>query len=82
MCLSSCLCALQQDMGQDIEPYFQEVLATLEQSMEEGSRGEGGALKDRLLQLYSKIVTSAESGRISLQRKYKTMPDHISTGQS
>ncbi|KAK2816859.1 hypothetical protein Q5P01_025050 [Channa striata] len=51
-----------KDMGQDIEPYFQEVLATLEQSVEEGSKGEGGALKSRLLQLYKEIVTDADSG--------------------
>ncbi|XP_029992944.1 phosphoinositide 3-kinase regulatory subunit 6 isoform X2 [Sphaeramia orbicularis] len=46
-----------KDMGQDVEPYFQEVLATLEQSMEGGSKGEGGMLRSRLQQLYSEIVT-------------------------
>lgn len=50
-------------MGQDVEPYFQEVLATLEQSAEEGGRGEGGALRSRLQQLYSEIVADADTGR-------------------
>lgn len=65
-----CLCVLEQDMGQDVEPYFQEVLATLEQSAKEGGRGEGGVLRSRLQQLYSEIVTDADSGRSSLKRKY------------
>lgn len=56
------VCVLEQDMGQDVESYFQEVLATLEQSMEEGSRGDGGALRSRLLQLYSEIVDGTSSG--------------------
>lgn len=63
------VCVLEQDMGQDIESYFQEVLATLEQSLEEGNRGEGGALKSRLLQLYSEIVTGAESGTVEALSK-------------
>uniref|UniRef100_A0A4W6FQX7 Phosphoinositide-3-kinase regulatory subunit 6 n=1 Tax=Lates calcarifer TaxID=8187 RepID=A0A4W6FQX7_LATCA len=46
-----------KEMGQDIESYFQEVMATLEQSVEEGGRGEGGALRGRLQQLYSEIVS-------------------------
>ncbi|XP_019939274.2 phosphoinositide 3-kinase regulatory subunit 6 isoform X2 [Paralichthys olivaceus] len=54
-----------KDMGQDIEPYFQEVLATLEQSAEDGGRGERGALRGRLLQLYSEIVTVADSEPLS-----------------
>lgn len=57
------LCLLEQDIGQDVEPYFQEVLATLEQSAEDGGgRGEGGVLRARLQQLYSEIVSSAGSG--------------------
>lgn len=59
-----CLCVLEQDIGQDVELYFQEVLATLEQSMEEGGRGEGGALRSRLQQLYSDIVNGADSGTV------------------
>ncbi|KAM9363846.1 phosphoinositide 3-kinase regulatory subunit 6 [Symphorus nematophorus] len=54
-----------KDMGHDIEPYFQEVLATLEQSVEEGSRGEGGALRSRLQQLYSEIVADTDSEPLS-----------------
>ncbi|XP_040892247.1 phosphoinositide 3-kinase regulatory subunit 6 [Toxotes jaculatrix] len=54
-----------KDMGQDVEPYFQEVLATLEQSAEEGGRGEGEALRARLQQLYSEIVTDTDSELLS-----------------
>lgn len=50
-------------MGQDVESYFQEVLATVEQSAEEGSRGEGGALGGRLQQLYSEIVGEIDAGK-------------------
>lgn len=64
-----CLCVLGQDMGQEIEPYFQEVLAALEQSVEEGGKGEGGALWSRLQRLYNEIVTDTDSGRSSLTRK-------------
>ncbi|KAM8773611.1 phosphoinositide 3-kinase regulatory subunit 6 isoform 1-T3 [Acanthopagrus schlegelii] len=54
-----------KDMGQNIEPYFQEVLATLEQSAEEGGRGEGRALRSRLQQLYSEIVADTDSEPLS-----------------
>ncbi|XP_073334376.1 phosphoinositide 3-kinase regulatory subunit 6 [Pagrus major] len=54
-----------KDMGQDVEPYFQEVLATLEQSTEEGGRGEGKALRSRLQQLYSEIVADTDSEPLS-----------------
>lgn len=57
-----------KDMGQDIEPYFQEVLATLEQSAEEGGRGQGGVLKGRLQQLYSEIVSDGDSEPLSSGR--------------
>lgn len=56
------LCISRQDMGQDVESYFQEVSATVEQSVEEGSRGEGGALRGRLQQLYSEIVGEIDPG--------------------
>lgn len=59
---NTCLCILGQDMGQDVESYFQEVLAALEQSAEEGGRGEGGALRSRLQQLYCEIVADTDSG--------------------
>lgn len=68
----TCLCVLGQDMGQDVESHFQEVLAALEQSVEEGSRGERGALKSRLQQLYGKIVTDTDSGRSSTAKPRKT----------
>nr|XP_046266394.1 phosphoinositide 3-kinase regulatory subunit 6 [Scatophagus argus]XP_046266401.1 phosphoinositide 3-kinase regulatory subunit 6 [Scatophagus argus]XP_046266410.1 phosphoinositide 3-kinase regulatory subunit 6 [Scatophagus argus] len=54
-----------KDMGQDVEPYFQEVLATLEQSAEEGGRGQGGALRSRLQQLYNEIVAGRDSDPLS-----------------
>lgn len=50
-------------MDQDVESYFQEVLASVEQSAEEGSRGEGGALRGRLQQLYSEIVGEIDAGK-------------------
>uniref|UniRef100_A0A3B3TQH9 Phosphoinositide-3-kinase regulatory subunit 6 n=1 Tax=Poecilia latipinna TaxID=48699 RepID=A0A3B3TQH9_9TELE len=50
-----------RDMGQEVEPYFQEVLATLEQCVEEGYRGEGGMLNSRLQQLYSEIVSDSNA---------------------
>lgn len=57
-------------MGHNVETYFQEVLATLEQSVEEGGRGDGRTLRSRLQQLYSEIVTDTDEGRGSLKRKY------------
>lgn len=56
-------CISRQDMGQDVESYFQEVMATVEQSVEEGSRGEGGALRGRLQQLYGEIVGEMDAGK-------------------
>lgn len=55
-------------MGQNVEPYFQEVLATLEQSAEEGGKGEGKALRSRIQQLYSEIVADTDSGRSFLKQ--------------
>ncbi|XP_029367869.1 phosphoinositide 3-kinase regulatory subunit 6 isoform X2 [Echeneis naucrates] len=54
-----------KDLGQDVEPYFQEVLATLEQSAEEGGRADRGVLRSRLQQLYSEIVTDTASEPLS-----------------
>lgn len=56
-------------MGQDVESYFQEVLAAVEQSAEESSRGEGGALQGRLQQLYSEMVGEADPGKGRRRRK-------------
>lgn len=59
-CSGQKLAEALKDMGQNVEAHFQEVLAALEQSAaEEGGRGERGALKARLQQLYSRI-TDAE----------------------
>lgn len=57
-----CLRVLGQDMGQDVESYFQEVLAAFEQSTEESGRVRRGTLRSRLQQLYRKII--ANSGRV------------------
>ncbi|XP_028423562.1 phosphoinositide 3-kinase regulatory subunit 6 isoform X3 [Perca flavescens] len=54
-----------KDMGQDVESHFQEVLASLEQRAEESGRGEEGALRSRLQQLYNKIVTDTDSEPLS-----------------
>lgn len=54
-----------KDMGQDVESHFQEVLAALEQSAEEGGRRDGGALRSRLQRLYSKILTDPDSEPLS-----------------
>lgn len=56
-------------MGQDVESYFQEVLAAVEQSAEEGSRGEGGALRGRLQQLYGEIVGETDAGKRRRRRR-------------
>ncbi|XP_061590624.1 phosphoinositide 3-kinase regulatory subunit 6 [Cololabis saira] len=50
-----------RDMGQDVEPYFQEVLAVLERAVEEGARGDGATLRSRLQQLHGKILSKADS---------------------
>lgn len=63
-----CAYIFGQDMGQDVEPYFQEVLAALEQSTGESCRGEGGALRSRLQQLYSEIVADTDTGGTSQKR--------------
>ncbi|XP_053712332.1 phosphoinositide 3-kinase regulatory subunit 6-like isoform X1 [Synchiropus splendidus] len=47
-----------------VEPHFQEVLATVEQSAEAGGR-DRGLLSSRLQQLYDKIVTGVKSECVS-----------------
>ncbi|CAL8332172.1 unnamed protein product [Lota lota] len=55
-----------RDMGQDVEPYFQEVVAILEQNAKEGGMpGEGGMLGSRLDQVYQDIRATAHSGPLS-----------------
>lgn len=67
------LYTLRQDTGQDVESYFQEVLAAAEQSAEEGSRGEGGALRGRLQQLYSEIVGETDAGKGRRRSKIRSL---------
>ncbi|CAN9510537.1 unnamed protein product [Ophioblennius macclurei] len=50
-----------KDVGQDIEPYFLAVMATLEQSVEEGRKGDVAVLRSRLQRLYSEIVADSDS---------------------
>ncbi|XP_056442057.1 phosphoinositide 3-kinase regulatory subunit 6 [Gadus chalcogrammus] len=55
-----------RDMGQDVEPYFQEVVATLEQNAKVGCMpGKGGMLGGRLDQLYQEILATARAGPLS-----------------
>ncbi|XP_054607769.2 phosphoinositide 3-kinase regulatory subunit 6 isoform X2 [Nothobranchius furzeri] len=51
-----------KDMGQSVELYFQEVMASFEQCVEEGGRGDGGSLISRLQQLHIEIVSEQTSG--------------------
>ncbi|KAM8879386.1 phosphoinositide 3-kinase regulatory subunit 6 isoform 2-T2 [Spinachia spinachia] len=67
-CHGPTLARALKDVGQDVEAHFQEVVAALEQSAEEGGRGEGGALRSRLQRLYSRIVTDADSEPLSKGR--------------
>ncbi|XP_047435230.1 phosphoinositide 3-kinase regulatory subunit 6 isoform X2 [Mugil cephalus] len=64
-CNGPSLAQALKHMGQDIEPCFQAVLETLEQCVEEGSKGEGGTLRSHLHQLYNKIVTDTDPGPLS-----------------
>lgn len=64
-CNGSKLAQALKDMDHDVEQYFQEVLATLEQSVEEGSRGDGRTSRSRLQKLYSEIVTDTDSEPLS-----------------
>ncbi|KAJ8001907.1 hypothetical protein DPEC_G00174290 [Dallia pectoralis] len=54
-----------KDLGQDVEPYFQKVVTSLEQSVEEGSKGERDILRERLEELYNEILTRTHSDRLS-----------------
>ncbi|XP_031687189.1 phosphoinositide 3-kinase regulatory subunit 6 isoform X1 [Oncorhynchus kisutch] len=61
LCHSPKLAQALKEIGQDVEPYFQEVVASLEQSVEEGSKGEGVVLRGRLGQLYREILTHTDT---------------------
>ncbi|KAM7394064.1 hypothetical protein PAMP_020887 [Pampus punctatissimus] len=69
-CYGTKLAQALKDMGHDLETYFQEVSAILEQSVEECGRGDGGALRSRLQQLYSEIVTDTDSEPLSREPLY------------
>jgi len=58
MCLCSC-----QDLDQDVESYFNEVLATVEQSTDV-NRGERGQIKQKLQALYSQILCDTNKGAL------------------
>lgn len=53
------------DMGEDIGPVFQKVVAALEQSAEEGGKGEQGQLSNRLQQLYREILSTTHLDPLS-----------------
>lgn len=57
-----CLCTWQ-DLDQDVESYFSEVLATVEQSTE-GNRGEQGQIRQKLQELYSQILCDSNKGAL------------------
>ncbi|KAG1940776.1 phosphoinositide 3-kinase regulatory subunit 6 isoform X1 [Pimephales promelas] len=53
-----------QDLDQDVESYFNEVLATVEQSTDV-NRGERGQIKQKLQALYSQILCDTNKGLLS-----------------
>ncbi|XP_035262915.1 phosphoinositide 3-kinase regulatory subunit 6 isoform X2 [Anguilla anguilla] len=57
-CHGPALAQALQDVGQDVEPYFQEVVATVEQFAEEAG-AESGRYTSRLRQLYGEILAAA-----------------------
>ncbi|KAM4604166.1 phosphoinositide 3-kinase regulatory subunit 6 isoform 2-T2 [Polymixia lowei] len=64
-CHGDALAQALRGMGQDVEPYFQEALAAMERSAEEGGRGDGEQLRSRLQQLYNKILAAADTDPLS-----------------
>ncbi|XP_067229286.1 phosphoinositide 3-kinase regulatory subunit 6 [Chanodichthys erythropterus] len=63
-CHGPSLNAALQDLDQDVESYFNEVLATVEQSTD-GSRGEQGQIRQKLQGLYSQILCDTNKGLLS-----------------
>ncbi|XP_056136329.1 phosphoinositide 3-kinase regulatory subunit 6 [Lampris incognitus] len=61
-CHGPTLAQALKDIGQDIEPYFREVMATLEQSAEEDRTGDH---RTRLQRLYGEILTATGSDPLS-----------------
>lgn len=56
----------------DVEPHFQDVMATTQRCVEEGCSRAGVALKGHFQQLHSDIVAGVNSGR-----KYKRAQERI-----
>lgn len=54
---------MTQDLDQDVESYFNEVLATVEQSTD-GNRSEQGQIRQKLQQLYSQILCDTNKGAL------------------
>lgn len=63
-----------QDMGENVETHFQEVLAALEQSAEQRGRAGRGALQARLQQLYSRIT---DAGTTSVKQRAVKVKGHV-----
>ncbi|KAG7491623.1 hypothetical protein MATL_G00005610 [Megalops atlanticus] len=63
-CHGPTLADVLKDIGQDVEPYFQEVVATVEQNAEEAG-ADRSQYAARLRQLYSEILTAANQDPLS-----------------
>ncbi|KAI1896797.1 hypothetical protein AGOR_G00098510 [Albula goreensis] len=63
-CHGPMLAHVLKDIGQDIEPYFQEVVATVEQNFEEGG-ADRSQYTGRLRQIYSEIFSAANQDLLS-----------------
>ncbi|KAJ8345138.1 hypothetical protein SKAU_G00293310 [Synaphobranchus kaupii] len=64
-CRSNALAHALKDMGRNIEPYFQEVVETMEQNPEEVGDGDADGYMARLQRLYSNILSAAGKGEPS-----------------
>lgn len=60
VCGRACVC-VPQDLGEDVEQYFQEVVLAVEQSIENGEAGYD-QYQTRLQHIYNDILTSANQG--------------------
>ncbi|KAJ8363460.1 hypothetical protein SKAU_G00122910 [Synaphobranchus kaupii] len=63
-CHGPTLADVLKDIGQDVEPYFQEVVATVERNVEEAG-AEPGRYTSTLRELYSRILTAAHQDPLS-----------------
>lgn len=57
--------SLFQDLGEDLEKYFHDVVAIVEERMMDGG-SESDQYNARLQQLYDEIICSASTGRNSI----------------